>query len=71
VRRIDLRRSEGVAMTEFALILPVFILIVAGLLGFGRVFFYWISANSVIATPSLRLRSIRLTAVPPPEVSAP
>ena len=32
-------------MTEFALVLPVFLLIVAGLLGFGRVFFYWISAN--------------------------
>jgi hypothetical protein len=32
-------------MTEFALIVPVFMLIVVGLLGFGRVFFYWISAN--------------------------
>lgn len=32
-------------MTEFALVLPVFLLIVAGLLAFGRVFFYWISAN--------------------------
>ena len=32
-------------MTEFALILPVFILIVAGLLSFGRAFFYWIEAN--------------------------
>jgi hypothetical protein len=32
-------------MTEFALILPVFLVIVAGLLGFGRVFFYWIDAN--------------------------
>lgn len=32
-------------MTEFALILPVFVVIIAGLLGFGRVMFYWISAN--------------------------
>ena len=32
-------------MTEFALIVPVFLLIVAGLLAFGRVFFYWIEAN--------------------------
>jgi hypothetical protein len=32
-------------MTEFALILPVFMLIVAGLLAFGRVLFYWIEAN--------------------------
>jgi hypothetical protein len=44
-RRIDLRRDDGVAMTEFALIIPVFLLIVAGLLGFGRFFFYWIEAN--------------------------
>jgi Flp pilus assembly protein TadG len=34
-------------MTEFALILPIFMIIVAGLLGFGRVFFYWIQANHV------------------------
>ena len=45
MRRIDLRREDGVAMTEFALIVPVFLLIVAGLLGFGRVFFYWIETN--------------------------
>ena len=32
-------------MTEFSLVLPMFLVIVAGLLGFGRVFFYWISAN--------------------------
>ena len=44
-RRIDMRDERGVAMTEFALILPVFLLIVAGLLGFGRVFYYWIDAN--------------------------
>jgi hypothetical protein len=40
-----LRGEDGVAMTEFALILPVFMLVVAGLLAFGRVFFYWIEAN--------------------------
>lgn len=44
-RVVGFRHEHGVAMTEFALILPVFIVIVAGLLGFGRVFFYWISAN--------------------------
>ena len=43
--RTHLKREEGVAMAEFALILPVFLVIVAGLLGFGRVFFYWIGAN--------------------------
>ena len=40
-----LGREDGVAMTEFALVLPVFMLIVAGLLAFGRVLFYWIEAN--------------------------
>ena len=43
----DPRREDGVAMTEFALILPIFMVIVAGMLGFGRVFFYWIQANHV------------------------
>lgn len=45
MRRIDLKREDGVAMTEFALIVPVFLVIVAGLLAFGRVFFYWIETN--------------------------
>ena len=45
MRRIDPRREDGVAMTEFALIVPIFLVIVAGLLGFGRVFFYWIETN--------------------------
>ena len=44
-RRPNLRASDGVAMTEFALIVPVFLLIVAGMLGFGRALFYWIDAN--------------------------
>ena len=47
MRRIDLKRDDGVAMTEFVLILPVFVLIVAGLLAFGRVLYYWIETNHV------------------------
>ena len=47
MKRLNLRRNDGVAMTEFALILPIFMVIVAGMLGFGRVFFYWIQANHV------------------------
>ena len=42
---MNLKREDGVAMTEFALIVPIFLLLVAGLLSFGRVFFYWIEAN--------------------------
>jgi hypothetical protein len=45
MKRFDLKRDDGVAMTEFAPIVPVFLLIVAGMLGFGRAFFYWIDAN--------------------------
>ena len=34
-------------MAEFALIAPVFMLIIVGILVFGRLFFYWIEANHV------------------------
>ena len=34
-------------MTEFALIVPVFMLIVVGMLVFGRLLFYWIETNHV------------------------
>ncbi len=37
MKRLNLRREDGVAMTEFALILPIFMVIVAGMLAFGRV----------------------------------
>ena len=47
MRRIDFRRNDGVAMTEFALVLPVFVLIIVGLLSFGRVLYYWIETNHV------------------------
>lgn len=47
MRRINVRRDEGVAMTEFALILPVFLLLVVGMLVVGRLFFYWIETNHV------------------------
>jgi Flp pilus assembly protein TadG len=47
VRRLSLRRDDGVAMTEFALIRPSFMVVVAGMLGGGRVFFYWSQANHV------------------------
>jgi hypothetical protein len=41
------RREDGVAMTEFALVAPVFMLLLVGVLVFGRLFFYWLEANSV------------------------
>ena len=41
----QLRGEHGVAMVEFALILPLLMLIIVGIFEFGRVFNYWISAN--------------------------
>ena len=35
MRRLSFRREDGMSMTEFALILPIFMVIVAGILGFG------------------------------------
>src|SRR5262245_1555616 len=43
--RRRLHGERGVALIEFALVLPVLLIIVAGLLSFGRVFFYWLEAN--------------------------
>jgi Flp pilus assembly protein TadG len=45
MRRVDVKREDGVAMAEFSLIAPVFLLLVVALLTFGRIFFYWIGAN--------------------------
>jgi Flp pilus assembly protein TadG len=36
------RGDEGVALVEFALLLPVFVLLVFGMLDFGKAFNYWI-----------------------------
>ena len=37
------RRQSAQSMTEFALILPVLMLILLGVVDFGRVFYYWTS----------------------------
>lgn len=43
----DQRRDDerGVALVEFALILPVLVLLVFGVLDFGRAINYWLDAN--------------------------
>ena len=38
-----LRRQSAQSLTEFALILPVLMLILLGVVDFGRVFYYWTS----------------------------
>jgi hypothetical protein len=38
-------REDGVAMIEFALVLPLLVLLTFGILEFGRAINYWIDAN--------------------------
>ena len=38
----SVRNERGAALVEFALVLPVLILLLFGMLGFGQVFNYWI-----------------------------
>ena len=45
MRRLNLRREEGVAMAEFALIAPAFLLLALGIITFGFIFYYWNAAN--------------------------
>lgn len=40
-----MRSQRGVATVELALVLPIFLLVIVGMIQFGRVFFYWIEAN--------------------------
>lgn len=40
-----LRREDGVAMVEFALVLPILLLLMLGMLEFGRALNYWIDGN--------------------------
>jgi hypothetical protein len=39
------RREDGVALVEFALVLPLLLLLIFGILEFGRAVNYWIDAN--------------------------
>ena len=43
----DRRREAGVALVEFALILPLLMLILLGMLDFGRAFNYWLDETHI------------------------
>jgi Flp pilus assembly protein TadG len=44
------RDDRGVALVEFAIILPAFLLILLGVMDFGKVFNYWQSATQAAST---------------------
>ena len=44
-RAVGLADERGVALTEFVLITPILVLVLAGMLSFGLLFFYWLDAN--------------------------
>jgi hypothetical protein len=44
-RHVGLADERGVALTEFVLITPILVLVLAGMLSFGLLFFYWLDAN--------------------------
>jgi Flp pilus assembly protein TadG len=41
-RRFDIKGERGAALVEFALVLPIFIVLLVGVLEFGTLFNYWI-----------------------------
>ena len=46
LRRAQIRGSRGAAAVEFALLLPVFLLVIAGIVDFGRAFFTQITLTN-------------------------
>jgi Flp pilus assembly protein TadG len=44
-RRVDVRDERGVALVEFALVLPAIVLLLFGMLDFGKAFNYWIDGT--------------------------
>jgi Flp pilus assembly protein TadG len=45
-KRAGRRRGRGQSLVEFAIVLPVLILIMLGAVDFGRVFFTWIEVTN-------------------------
>jgi Flp pilus assembly protein TadG len=51
LRLIDRARNDrGTAVVEFAIILPAFLLILLGVMDFGKVLYYWQSSSQAAAT---------------------
>lgn len=48
-RKYDIRDEDGQALVEFALVLPVLVLILFGVIHFGKAFNYWNDATHLTA----------------------
>lgn len=46
-RRTRLRGEDGQSLVEFALLLPILLLLILGMLEFGKAFNYWNDANQI------------------------
>lgn len=58
--RQPLRREDGAVLVEFALVLPVLMLLVLGMLDFGRAYNYWIDETH-LANEAARLAAVNGT----------
>ena len=78
IRACRLGREEGQATVEFAIVIPLLLLLIVGIIEFGKAFNYWIDLNhlanegarwaAVEKVPPTRLTS---TAAPAPDDSRP
>ena len=65
------RDEEGVALVEFALVLPMLVMLLFGMLEFGRAINYWLDANH-LANEGVRFAVVnRNPCNPPPPAVAP
>src|SRR5690242_18825509 len=55
--RLGLRRADGQALIEFALVLPFVVLLILALVDFGRAVVYWLNASQV-ASQGARLAAV-------------
>ncbi len=66
--RRRLRRGEqGQVMVEFAFVLPIVLLLVVGVIEFGKAFNYWLSLNDV-ASETARWVAVDLVPAYPPDL---
>ncbi len=61
------RGEQGQVMVEFAFVLPIVLLLVVGLIEFGKAFNYWLSLND-LASEGARWAAVDLVPAYPPDL---